>query len=50
MYYICMECGYEWESELEVLYCPRCRCADIFVEPLEENSNDNQEHRSEEDA
>ena len=28
-HYVCMGCGYEWDSNWKEWYCPRCKVADI---------------------
>lgn len=42
--YVCMGCGYEWESNTKEYCCPKCRVGDIYCDDEEEN-NDNQEPR-----
>ena len=49
MYYVCMGCGYEWESDIEQNACPKCKVGDIYCD-AEEDNNDNQKQRTEEDA
>lgn len=31
-YYVCMGCGYEWETEEKSYCCPKCRVGDIYCE------------------
>lgn len=47
MYYVCMGCGLEWESDTEELFCPRCKVGDIYCE---EESNDSREQEIERDV
>lgn len=43
-YYVCMGCGYEWETDEKENCCPKCKVGDIYCDNKEEN-NDNQEPR-----
>lgn len=47
--YVCMGCGYEWESNTKEYCCPRCKVGDIYCD-TEEDNNDNQKQGTEEDA
>lgn len=46
MHYVCMGCGFEWDTDHLEEGCPKCRVGDIYLE----DNNDNQKHRTEEDA
>lgn len=48
--YVCMGCGYEWESNTKEYYCPRCKVGDIYCDELEEENNDYQKQGIKENA
>lgn len=49
-YYVCMGCGYEWDSDEIEGNCRRCKVGDIYCERIMEVSNDNQKPRIEKDV
>ena len=37
--YVCMGCGYEWETDEKERCCPRCKVGDIYCDNEEENND-----------
>ena len=39
--YICMDCGFEWESTLKVeTFCHMCGCGDLNCEEVNDEENE----------